>query len=90
MTPPNNIPLHKYHVYFHVHHMQLIKEHINYLYAVLFSPLISSFLTAISLGYFATFTNLTTVQFNKHKIKTIFSAKGHLDQQYKTVDILQK
>lgn len=90
MNPPNNIPLHKYYISFHVYHIQLIKEEINYLYATLFSPAISTFITAITLGYFTTFPNLTTVLVKKYLTKTIFSAKFHLDQQYKTVDLFQK
>ena len=57
ISPPNNIPLPKYYAAFHV---QLIKDQINYLYAALFSPAISTFLAAINLNYFATFPNLTT------------------------------
>ena len=43
ILPPNNIQLHKYYVSFHVDHLQLIKEQINYLYATLFSHAISTF-----------------------------------------------
>ena len=43
IPPPNNVPLPKYYADFHIHHVQLIKNQINYLYAALFSPTISTF-----------------------------------------------
>ena len=83
IPPPNNIPLPKYYAAFHVHHVQLLKDQINYIYASLFNPELSTFLAAINLNYFATFPNLTTKLVQKYLTKTIFSAKGHLDLQYK-------
>ena len=83
IPPPNNIPLRKYYILFHVHHLQLIKEQINYLFTALFSPAISTFLTAIKIGYFTTFPNLTKTLVKKYLTKTIISAKGYLVQQYK-------
>ena len=35
------------------------------------------------MGYFTTFPNLTTTLVKKYLQKSIFNAKGHLDQQYK-------
>ena len=60
ILPQNNISLPKFYSAFHVHHVQLLKDQINYLYAALFSPALSTFLAAIKLNYFATFPNLTT------------------------------
>ena len=65
MIPPNNIPLYNYYVSVHVRHIQLIKEKINYGCTAHFSPAVSTFLTVIILGYFATFPNLTTVSIKK-------------------------
>ena len=72
IPPPNNIPLPKSYVAFHVHHVQLIKDQISYLYAALFSPAISTFLAAINLSYFATFSNLTTKLVQKHLTKPYY------------------
>ena len=84
IIPPNNIPLHNYYVSVHVRHIQLIKENINYVCTVLFSPAVSTFLTVITLGYSATFQNLTTVSIKtKYVTKNVFNTKCHLDQQYK-------
>ena len=60
ILPQNNIPLPKSYAVFHVHHVQSLKDQINYLYAAHFNPEISTFLAAINLNYFATFPNLTT------------------------------
>ena len=66
-----------------MYELNLIQDQINYLYAACFSPPQSTFLHAIRQGFFVTFPNLTAKLVSKYLIKSVASAKGHLDQQYK-------
>ena len=54
-----------------------------YLYATCFSTPKFTFLSVIKARFFTTFPNLTAKLVSKHLDKSITSAKGHLDQQYK-------
>ena len=63
--------------------LNVIQNQINYLYAACFSPPKSTFLHAIKQGFFITFPNLIAQLVSKYLIKSVASAKGHLDQQYK-------
>ena len=69
-----------------MYELNLIQDQINYLYAACFSPPQSTFLHAIRQGFFVTFPNLTAKLVSKYLIKSVASAKGHLDQQYKNFD----
>jgi hypothetical protein len=57
-----------------------IKRMIKYLHAAAFSPVKSTWLAAITKGYYTSWPGLTTVAVQNHYPQTIATAKGHMDQ----------
>jgi hypothetical protein len=53
---------------------------IKFLHAAAFSPVKSTWITAIKRGYFTTWPGLTTAAVNKQHPQTTATVKGHLDQ----------
>ena len=62
----------------------------QYLHACAFSPAISTFLTAIKKGHFITWPGLTPALIKKHLPPSVFSAKGHLNQEMKNLQSTKK
>jgi hypothetical protein len=57
------------------------KDLINYLHAACFSPVKSTWITAIKNGNFTSWPGLTEQAVEKHLSKSTSTAKGHLNQQ---------
>jgi hypothetical protein len=70
------------HVQFnHAHDNNNQKDLINYLHAACFSPVKSTWITAIKNGNFASLPGLTEHAVDKHLSKSTSTTKGHLNQQ---------
>jgi hypothetical protein len=65
----------------HAHDNSNQKYLINYLHAVCFSPVKSTWIAAIKNGHFTSWTGLTEHVVEKHLCKSILTTKGHLNQQ---------
>jgi hypothetical protein len=57
------------------------KDLINYLHAACFSPVKSTWITAIKSGHFTSWPGLTEHAVEKHLSKSTLTTKGHLNQQ---------
>ena len=62
----------------------------QYLVGASFSPSKSSLLRAIRRHHFTNWPGLTTNLINKYLPKTIATAKGHLDQEFKNLRLTKK
>ena len=62
----------------------------QYFHACAFSPSPSTFLTAIKKGHFISWPGLTTSLIKKHLPPSIFTAKGHLNQEMKNLQSTKK
>jgi hypothetical protein len=67
----------------HAHDNSNQKDLINYLHAACFSPVISTWITAIKNGNFTSWPGLTEHAVEKHLSKFTSTTKGHLNQQRK-------
>jgi hypothetical protein len=65
----------------HAHDNNNQKELINYLHAACFSPVKSTWITAIKNGNFSSWPGLTEHAVEKHLSKSAATTKGHLNQQ---------
>jgi hypothetical protein len=61
------------------------KDLINYLHAACFSPVKSTWITAIKNGHFTSWPGLTEHAVEKHLSKSTSTTKGHLNQQRENV-----
>ena len=61
-------------------HLSTDTSFVSFVHASLGSPVLSTFLNAIRLGYLATWPRLTTTVVLAHPLNTIATAKGHLWQ----------
>ena len=68
-----------------VYHVQTQVALAKFLHGACFSPTISTFLEAIKAGYLRTWPGLTVQLVNKWLPKSMATAKGHLDQQWKNL-----
>ena len=82
---PTNTPEHHHHMRHAlnviVNKTQSKKNLAKYLHGCVFSPVISTFKTAIGKGNFVTWPGIDSLNFNKLVGPTIPTAKGHLDQE---------
>jgi hypothetical protein len=60
---------------------------VKYLYGCCGSPVVSTWKIAIKNGNFITWPGINTLSIDAHLPKSIASAKGHLDQEHKTIAI---
>jgi hypothetical protein len=67
----------------HAHDNSNQKDLINYLHAACFSPVKSTWITAIKNGNFSSWPGLTEQAVEKHLSKYTSTTKGHLNQQRK-------
>jgi hypothetical protein len=67
----------------HAHDNNNQKDLINYLNAACFSPVKSTWITAIKNGFFSSWPGLTEHAVEKHLSKSTSNTKGHLNQQRK-------
>jgi hypothetical protein len=67
--------------YNHAHDNNNQKDLINYLHAACFSPVKSTWITAIKNGHFTSWPGLTEHAVEKHVSKSTSTRKGHLNQQ---------
>jgi hypothetical protein len=65
----------------HAHDSNNQKDLINYLHAACFSPVKSTWITAIKNGNFSSWPGLTEHAVEKHLSKSTSTTKGHLNQQ---------
>jgi hypothetical protein len=65
----------------HAHDNNNQKDLINYLHAACFSPVKSTWITAIKHGHFTSWSGLTEHAVEKHLSKSTSTTKGHLNQQ---------
>jgi hypothetical protein len=65
----------------HAHENSNQKDLINYLHAAFFSPVKSTWITAIKHGHFTSWPGLTEHAVEKHLSKSTSTTKGHLNQQ---------
>jgi hypothetical protein len=65
----------------HAHDNNNQKYFINYLHAACFSPVKSTWITAIKNGNFSSWPGLTEHAVEKHLYKSTSTTKGHLNQQ---------
>jgi hypothetical protein len=65
----------------HAHDNSNQKDLINYLHAACFSPVKSTWITAIKNGHFTSWPGLTEHAVEKHLSKSTSTTKGHLNQQ---------
>jgi hypothetical protein len=65
----------------HAHDNSNQKDLINYLHAACFSPVKSTWITAIKNGNFTSWPGLTEHPVEKHLSKSTSTTKGHLNQQ---------
>jgi hypothetical protein len=65
----------------HAHDNINQKDLINYLHAACFSPVKSTWITAIKNGHFTSWPGLTEHDVEKHLSKSTSTTKGHLNQQ---------
>jgi hypothetical protein len=65
----------------HAHDNSNQKDLINYLHAACFSPVKSTWMTAIKNGHFTSWPGLTEHAVEKHLSKSTSTTKGHLNQQ---------
>jgi hypothetical protein len=65
----------------HAHANNNQKYLINYLHAACFSPVKSTWITAINNGFFSSWPGLNEHAVEKHFSKSISTTKGHLNQQ---------
>jgi hypothetical protein len=65
----------------HAHDNSYQKDFINYLHAACFSPVKSTWITAIKNGNFTAWPGLTEHAVEKHLSKSTSTTKGHLNQQ---------
>jgi hypothetical protein len=65
----------------HAHDNNNQKDLINYLHAACFSPVKSTWITAIKNGNFSSWPGLTEHAVEKHLSKHTVTTKGHLNQQ---------
>jgi hypothetical protein len=65
----------------HAHDNNNQKDLINYLHAACFSPVKSTWITAIKNGIFSSWPGLNEHSVEKYLSKSISTAKGHLNQQ---------
>jgi hypothetical protein len=65
----------------HAHGNNNQKYLINYLHAACFSPVNSTWITAIKNGFFSSWPGLTEHAVEKHLYKSTSTTKGHLNQQ---------
>jgi hypothetical protein len=66
---------------YHAHDNSNHKDLINYLHAACFSPVKSTWITAIKSGNFTSWPGLTEHAVEKQLSKSTSTAKGHLNQQ---------
>jgi hypothetical protein len=71
----------KYVHYNHAHDNSNQIDLINYLHAARFSPVKSTWITAIKNGHFTSWPGLTEHAVEKHLSKSTSTTKGHLNQQ---------
>jgi hypothetical protein len=69
----------------HAHDNSNQKDLINYLHSACFSPVKSTWITAIKNGNFSSWPGLTEHAVEKHLSKSTSTAKGHLNQQIQNV-----
>ena len=62
----------------------------QYLHACAFSPCVRTFLTAITKGNFITWPGLTPTLIKKHLPPSMFTAKGHMNQENKNLQSTKK
>ena len=62
----------------------------QYYHACAFSPSPSTFITAINKGHFIAWPGLTTSLIKKHLPPSVFTAKGHLNQEMKNLQSTKK
>ena len=67
-------------------HLSTDTSFVSFVHASLGSPVLSTFLNAVRLGYLATWPRLTTTIVLAHLPKTIATAKGHLNQRRQGLD----
>ena len=67
-------------------HLSTDTSFVSFVHASLGSPVLSTFLNAIRLGYLATWPRLTTTVVLAHPLNTIATAKGHLNQRRQGLD----
>jgi hypothetical protein len=65
----------------HAHDNSNQKDLINYLHDACFSPVKSTWITAIKNGHFTSWTGLTEHAVEKHLSKSTSTTKGHLNHQ---------
>jgi hypothetical protein len=65
----------------HAHDNSNQKDLINYLHAAYFSPVKSTWITAIKNGHFTSWPGLTEHDVEKHLSQSTSTTKGHLNQQ---------
>jgi hypothetical protein len=65
----------------HAHDNNIQKDLINYLHDACFSPVKSTWITAIKNGNFSSWSGLTEHAVEKHSTKSTSTTKGHLNQQ---------
>ena len=81
------MPKSKYHTYARqalnsiVNKAQSKSDLAKYLHGCAFSPVISTFKTAIGKGNFVTWPGIDSINFDKLVSPTLATAKGHLDQE---------
>jgi hypothetical protein len=73
----------------HPHDNSNQKDLINYLHAACFSPVKSTWITAIKNGHFTSWPGLTEQAFEKHLSKSTSTTKGHLNHQRKNARTTQ-
>ena len=61
------------------------KDIAQYLHACAFSPCTRTFLTAIRKGHFLSWPGLTPALITKHLPPSVFTAKGHMNQEMKNL-----
>ena len=62
----------------------------QYLHACAFSPCVRTFITAINKGHFLSWPGLTTSLVKKHLPRSIFTAKGHMNQERQNLQSTSK
>ena len=76
-APTTHLPQHSL-FYNNVHTLSTKSDIMQYLHRAAFSPVVSSWTTAITAGFFPTWPGLTAALVRKHLTKSIATAKGHL------------
>ena len=63
-----------------IHKDKIHEELVTFLHAACFSPVVSTFIRAIDNGHFLSWPGLTSALVRKHLKPSLFTAKGHLNQ----------